>query len=100
MIALVYPILEEIVFRGGIQSALLSRPVMAHSFAGISVACVLTSVLFALAHLLHQPPQWAALVFLPSLVFGWARERHDTLKSPVLLHMSYNAGFIGVFQTL
>jgi len=99
MSVIVYPVLEEIVFRGSIQGALLTRPALARSIAGISLACVITSVLFAAAHLLRQPPLWAALVFVPSLVFGWARERHDSLISPTVLHMSYNAGFIGLFQT-
>ena len=99
MAIVVYPVLEEIVFRGGIQGYLLSHPALARSIVGISLACVLTSVLFAAAHLLRQPPLWAALVFLPSLIFGWARERHDSLVSPTILHMSYNAGFVGLFQT-
>ena len=93
-----YPLLEEIVFRGALQSALLKQPVLAKSLLGISLACVLTSLVFAAAHLLRQPPIWAALIFLPSLVFGWARDRHRSLYSPIALHMSYNAGFIGLFQ--
>jgi len=94
-----YPILEEIIFRGAIQSALLGRDLLQRSFKGVSLACVVTSILFALAHLLNQPPLWAAMIFLPSIVFGWARERHQTLYSPIILHMSYNAGFILLFQT-
>ena len=92
-----YPVLEEIVFRGAIQGALLSRGQLHRSFAGISIACLITSLIFAAAHLLRQPPLWAALIFLPSLVFGWARERHKSLYSPIALHMSYNAGFIALF---
>ena len=99
MSVIFYPVLEEIVFRGGLQGALLTRPALCRSIAGISLACVITSLLFAAAHLLRQPPLWAALVFIPSLIFGWARERHDSLVSPTVLHMSYNAGFIGLFQT-
>ena len=67
--------------------------------AGISIACILASLAFAAAHLLRQPIGWAALIFLPSLIFGWARERHKTLYSPTLLHIVYNAGFIGLFET-
>ena len=98
-VVVAYPILEDIVFRGAIQGTLLNYSVLSKSFAGISVANVLASALFAAAHLLSQPLGWAALIFLPSLVFGWALERHKTLYSPILLHMSYNAGFIGIFQT-
>ena len=94
-----YPILEEIVFRGALQSALLKRSALRRSIAGISIACVVASLVFAAAHLISQPAGWAALVFFPALAFGWARERHKTLYSPIVLHMFYNAGFIGLFQT-
>ena len=100
MVVIVYPVLEEFVFREALQGALLIRPPFAASLAGISLASVVTSTLFALAHLAQQPPVWAAMVFLPSLIFGWAKERHGTLASPIALHMVYNAGFIGLFQTL
>jgi membrane protease YdiL (CAAX protease family) len=99
LLVIAYPVLEEIVFRGAIQSVLLKHAALSKSIAGLSVACVVASILFAAAHLLRQPAGWAALTFLPSLAFGWARERHKTLYSPILLHMSYNAGFIGIFQT-
>lgn len=100
MIVLVYPVLEEIVFRGAIQGALLKRKALSQSLAGISLASIITSLLFAAAHLLQQTPLMASLVFLPSLVFGWARERHHSLLSPTLLHIAYNAGFITLFQTI
>ncbi|MFK7855953.1 MAG: JDVT-CTERM system glutamic-type intramembrane protease [Granulosicoccus sp.] len=92
-----YPLLEEIVFRGGIQPALSTRPILARSAAGISIANVITSALFAVAHLLNQSILWSSLVFIPSLVFGWARDRHNTIVSPIILHMSYNAGFLWLF---
>lgn len=140
---LLNPLLEEIVFRGGLQEWLYRRhalmrrrvdsavldwfrhrrrkpdtPDAADSAAeldgamsgdsdwpkaqssmsgGISLANLLTSLVFAAVHLLRQPPLWAALIFLPSLVFGWARDRHETLLSPILLHVCYNAGFIWLF---
>ena len=92
-----YPILEEIVFRGGIQPALANRSALAKTFAGISITNVITSVLFAGAHLLNQTLFWSALVFIPSLVFGWARDRHNTVASPMILHMTYNAGFLWLY---
>ncbi|MFT6878455.1 MAG: membrane protease YdiL (CAAX protease family) [Granulosicoccus sp.] len=98
LLVIAYPILEEIVFRGAIQGALLKQAALRHSIAGISIACVIASSLFATAHLLQQTAGWAALILLPSMLFGWARERHKTLYSPILLHMTYNAGFIGIFQ--
>ncbi|MEE9319765.1 MAG: JDVT-CTERM system glutamic-type intramembrane protease [Granulosicoccus sp.] len=95
--SLIYPVLEEFVFRGGLQPALLARPVFRKRVGPVSLANVLTSIAFAAAHLLRQPPLWAALVLLPSLVFGWSRERYDSIVPPTLLHMFYNAGFIWLF---
>lgn len=94
---LISPVLEEIVFRRGLQDWMLKRSILSRTRFGISLANTLVSLLFAAMHLLHQPPLWAALVFLPSLVFGWAWERHRTLLSPIALHMVYNAGFIYLF---
>ncbi len=92
---LVYPVLEEIVFRGLIQDALAR--LMAWRLGPLTVANLITSVLFAAAHLIHQPPVWAALVFFPSLVFGYFRERHDTLGTPILIHVFYNLGAVYLF---
>jgi membrane protease YdiL (CAAX protease family) len=97
LVVIVSPVVEEIVFRGGLQSWLLRRQALQRSFAGISIANILTSVVFAALHLFRQSPLWAALIFLPSLVFGWARERHGNVHSPILLHVFYNAGFLWLF---
>lgn len=91
-----YPVLEEIVFRGLVQE-LAHDYISSRFFGSISVANLLTSVLFAGLHLLSQPPLWAALVFFPSLVFGFFKDRHRSLLAPILLHVFYNAGFLWLF---
>jgi len=96
-LSLLMPVLEEIVFRGGLQAALHRHRFFIPSFMGISVANVLTSVVFAAMHLISQPPIWAALVFIPSLVFGWARDRYITIVPSIILHGLYNAGFVWFF---
>jgi len=96
-LSLLMPVLEEIVFRGGLQAGLYSRNPFSRSKAGISLANLITSVVFAALHLISQPPAWAALVFIPSLVFGWARDRYDRVLPCVLLHAVYNAGFVWLF---
>ena len=94
---IVYPILEEIVFRGALQGWLLEKAELRRSFAGISTANVITSLVFAAMHLFNQSLFWAALIVLPSLVFGWAREASSGVVVPILLHMFYNAGFYLLF---
>lgn len=92
---LVYPPLEEIIFRGGLQPALLSVSRLSRARFGITYANVVTSAVFAAVHLVTLPPLWALLVFVPSLVFGAARDRYDGIAASIVLHMFYNAGFVG-----
>jgi membrane protease YdiL (CAAX protease family) len=95
-LVLVYPVLEEIVFRGLLQE--LVRDLLTKAMFGpLTVANLLTSVLFAGAHFFYHPPLAAALVFFPSLVFGFFKERTGSLVAPVLLHAFYNAGYLWLF---
>jgi membrane protease YdiL (CAAX protease family) len=94
---LVYPILEEIVFRGLIQE-LVHDYLSKSSLGPVSVANLLTSLLFAGLHFVYHPPLWAALVFFPSLVFGFFKDRTGSLTAPILLHVFYNAGFLWMFS--
>jgi len=94
---LLYPVLEEIVFRGLLQGWLLEREWGRRTLLGpVSIANAIAALTFAVAHLIHQPPLWAMAVFLPGLVFGYFREVHG-LWSAILLHVVYNAGFIWLF---
>ena len=93
----VSPSLEEIVFRGGLQEALLRLPALARRRLGLSGANALASLAFAAAHLWSQPPPWAAAVLLPSLVFGHLYERHRSVLPPLLVHAVYNGGFALLF---
>lgn len=94
---LISPLLEEFVFRGGLQVFLLRHAAMARKIAGLSTANVLTSVAFAAMHLWSQPPLWAASVFVPSLVFGHLRDRFDSILPAFVVHALYNAGFLLLF---
>ena len=96
---LLYPLLEELAFRGFVQTWLLERQQFKGMlFAKLSIANVVTSVLFAALHLIHQPPLWAASVFFPSLVFGYLRERYDSVIASVVVHAWYNFGFLLLFR--
>lgn len=92
---LVYPVLEEIVFRGAVQEFFAAR--LGGRRSALTRANLATSVLFAAAHVAVRGDPFAASVFFPSLVFGYFRERHATLASPILLHVSYNAGLFLIF---
>lgn len=92
-LVLLWPIAEELFFRGALQPFLAEQRWGSQRLAGVSTANGVTSLFFAVAHLFSHPPLWAASVFLPSLLFGYFRDRHDSLMSPVLLHIAYNLGY-------
>jgi len=93
---LFYPVLEEIVFRGLLQE-LAQEYISRRTLGPISLANLLTSLVFTGFHFLNHAPLWAALVFFPSLVFGFFKDRYGTLTAPILLHGFYNAGFLLLF---
>jgi membrane protease YdiL (CAAX protease family) len=90
-LVLLFPIIEEILFRGFIQSFLAKR--LHQRWSIISLANVLSSILFVLAHFINHPPVCALAVLIPSLVFGYIQERTNNLAAPIALHSTYNAGF-------
>jgi membrane protease YdiL (CAAX protease family) len=87
----VYPVLEEIVFRGGLQPWIAGK--LARAPKPAIAANILTSIAFAAAHLYAHTPAWALATFFPSLVFGFFRDRHGGLPTPIALHVFYNAGY-------
>jgi membrane protease YdiL (CAAX protease family) len=94
MVCLIYPVLEELAFRGFVQTWLLEKPQFAQMpLTGLSYANVATSILFAGAHLLNQSLFWAVSIFFPSLVFGYFRDRYDLVWPSIILHCWYNTGF-------
>jgi uncharacterized protein len=75
------PIVEEIVYRGAVQTHLQRT-------AGTAVALIGTAVLFAAIHMsLIEFPG----LFAFALVLGYARLRSDTLGMPIVTHMAFNA---------
>ncbi len=83
-------VVEEVVFRGGIQGWLLRKESFKAMQLGFSRANWLTSSLFAVAHVWQHP-----LAFMPgylavSLVLGYFRERYNGILVPSALHVWYN----------
>jgi len=86
-----YPVVEELAFRGVIQEFIASKTKQYPSFFYLSVANIMTSVLFVAMHFVHHTPLWAMLVFVPSLVFGYFKEQYGHIGASIFLHMFYNA---------
>jgi len=82
---------EEIAFRGLILEW-LGRLVQ-KVFGPISLANLLTSLLFVLSHLLYHPLPWAIATFFPSLIFGILWERYKTIIPCWACHCFYNLLF-------
>ena len=91
MIVIVYPIIEEIVFRGMIQPKIASY--QNFKLASLSAANLITSVCFAIMHLLVLMDLQALWVFFPSIIFGWLKDRKGLL-APILCHIIYNFFFV------
>lgn len=83
-------IVEEVIFRGGIQTWLLRKIVLKASLLGLSRANWLTSSLFAAAHIWQHPLLLVPGYLAVSLVLGYFRERYDGIRVPVALHAYYN----------
>lgn len=84
------PIVEEIVYRGCLQTRLVS------SF-GPAIGVVSTAVLFALIHL--SPVEIPGL-FVFALVLGVVRLRSGTLGLPIVTHFAFNATGLSLVMLL
>jgi membrane protease YdiL (CAAX protease family) len=92
LLGLIFPLLEELAFRGLVQGFLLRFPHLAMRHIGVTSANGVTSLLFAAAHLFHQPPVIAALTLFPSLIFGELRDRFGSTRPSMFMHVYYNMG--------
>ena len=88
------PVVEEILFRGFIQEFVQDH-LSSRRFGILTVANLVTSALFVIAHILLKGfAIWNLLVFFPSLVFGLFKDRTGRLTAPIALHAYYNLGFL------
>lgn len=88
------PMVEELLFRGVVQGQLRNKSWARREVAGMSLANIVTSILFTLAHFIHHVPAWTALVMIPSLVFGYFRDRHAQVYPALILHAAYNGFYL------
>jgi membrane protease YdiL (CAAX protease family) len=87
------PLFEELLFRGIVQGYLLQSMPWQKTWFGLSTANLLTSFLFSLAHLANHSISWSLLVFVPSLCFGFVRDRFGSIYPAIALHAFYNTGY-------
>ena len=80
-IAILTPIIEEIIFRAGLYRFLKSK-------MSAVPAAVLSSVIFALMH--DAPASYLPLAVL-GCVFCWSYERAGRLAAPICIHALFNA---------
>lgn len=92
-VALWQPLFEELLFRGVIQGQLRQTLWGQKTWLGLSMANLIVSLLFVLAHLASHSIPWALLVFAPSLCFGFVRDRFGSVYPAIALHAFYNTGY-------
>lgn len=92
-LVLIYPFVEEWLFRGMIQARLWQTSTYQRALLGFSLANLFSSCLFVLGHLYSHSLLWAGVVFFPSLVFGWFRDRYQGILPGYLLHVAYNFSY-------
>ncbi|MBX3329974.1 MAG: JDVT-CTERM system CAAX-type protease [Nitrospira sp.] len=93
-IALWQPLFEELLFRGIVQGHLLQSMAGQKTWFGLSTSNLLTSFLFSLAHLASHSLSWSLLIFIPSLCFGFVRDRFGSVYPSIALHAFYNTGYV------
>ncbi|MFC4259134.1 JDVT-CTERM system glutamic-type intramembrane protease [Marinobacter lacisalsi] len=89
-----YPAIEELTFRGVIQGTLAETTTGRKKWLGLSVANVAATFAFTLWHLLYQGAPIIITLAFPSLVFGFFRDRYQSLVPTLLLHSLYNGLFL------
>lgn len=80
------PIVEEIIFRGMWQTALLQSKVVVSPWGAIAI----TSVIFMLTHVQIANLNALPALFTLSLGLGYVYERSGSLFAPMLLHAIFN----------
>ena len=89
LVIAVAPLLEEVMYRGLLQSALI------HAGLNRWLAITITSALFALMHWNAVEPPALAALFVLSLAMGWVYEKTGRLTASITMHMLFNAANLG-----
>lgn len=79
------PVVEEVIFRLGLQQELLTR------LKSAPMANAATALVFALAHGLSQGTEQSLLTLLPALALGSVFQRSRRVAPCIALHAAFNA---------
>ena len=86
---LIVAVAEEYFFRGYLLKNLLSlinKPNLRNS----TIIVIVSSLIFALAHVLLENTLLSALTFLPGLIMAWLYLKTQPLLAPILFHAASN----------
>jgi membrane protease YdiL (CAAX protease family) len=86
LVILSVPVLEELLYRGLLQDALVR--IGLNRWMGIGLA----SLVFALMHYTAAAPHAVPVLFVLGVGFGWAYERTGRLLAPIVMHALFNLG--------
>ena len=99
-IGLIYPLIEELIFRGLLMGFLSRYPILSRG-RFVTTSNILTSIIFALCHVLvSKIVVNGLLVFLPSLWLGATRERFGSVWMCYVIHTIWNLGLLTAFAFL
>ena len=92
-----YPVVEELAFRGFMQENLLTIPLLRRHIARFTAANIVTSIIFSGLHATMRGSSSAWLVFFPSTIFGFFRDKYNSVRPSIVLHMLFNGGYFWLF---
>ena len=84
------PLVEEVLFRGVVQGQLVATRWGARNYFGISIANIVSSIAFAAIHLVNSTAMLALSMLVPSLLYGYFRDRFSSCIPSITLHCAYN----------
>lgn len=92
----VYPILEELTFRGWLQTHLLAHPSFRRKRLFFTWANLWTSIVFSLVHFWVRGFPLVLSVFFPSVLFGYCRDKYGSVIPGTFLHVVFNGVYFAV----
>ena len=92
---------EELFFRGYMLHRLeqVWKPRWRVLGGGLGLALVVSSLLFAVSHVVVDMTPARAAVFFPGLLFGWLRSATGSILAPTIVHAASNLYVESLFRT-